>query len=83
MSSNPIQKRKRCAECNKHVGLYGIHCRCVNINNELNIFCSKCIHTKTNKEEGGHVCKFDYKEHQKNFLEIANQKILCMKISSI
>jgi hypothetical protein len=82
MNSNTI-KKKRCCECNKNVGLYGIHCRCVNTNNELNLFCSKCIHTKINNEKGGHVCKFNYKEHQKNFLEIANEKIQSIKVSSI
>lgn len=83
MSTNPIKKKNRCVECNKLVGLYGIYCRCVNTNNELNLFCNKCIHTKTNNEKDGHVCKFDYKEHQKNVLGIANQKIISMKISSI
>lgn len=66
-------KSKRCYFCNKKVGLIEYKCRC----SEEHLFCVK------HKLPNQHDCKFDFKEHYKNQIELRNPKIEFEKLNSI
>ena len=53
----PSKKKKRCANCNKKLGLIPFTCRCGND------YCAKCICTSI------HNCTFDFFYHNKKIIE--------------
>jgi recombinational DNA repair protein (RecF pathway) len=62
---------KRCAKCQKKVGLVGVDCACGNI------YCSNCRHAET------HQCTFDYAKKERARLIKENPKIIAQKIEVI
>jgi hypothetical protein len=70
--NNYIQNKKnRCYECNKKLGLLPIKCRC------NNIFCEK--HRYAEK----HMCSYNYQEQYKKELIKQNNLVISEKISKI
>eukprot|EP00918_Siedleckia_nematoides_P080009 GHVU01175370.1.p1 GENE.GHVU01175370.1~~GHVU01175370.1.p1 ORF type:complete len:200 (-),score=16.49 GHVU01175370.1:1360-1959(-) len=68
----PIKKQQdnksRCWKCTKKVGLLGFSCRCGYV------FCGDHRHGDQ------HDCDFDYKQHGRDILSKANQKVVADKI---
>ncbi len=67
MSKN---KKNRCSQCQKKVGLIGFTCKCEKL------FCSNCRHPKMNEsQQNGHICSFDYKKNAQETLKKNNPVI--------
>ena len=76
--------KKRCYSCNKKVGFIVFNCRCVNENNELNIFCASCRIPRTKPSDTyGHECNFDYIGAGRELLKKNNPQIQTIKLESI
>jgi len=81
--------KKRCSCCNKKIGVLGFACRCLNDNNEPNVFCASCRmpRTKSSKKsncvENGHDCDFDYKQLGRELLEKNNPNVQTVKVEII
>ena len=76
--------KKRCACCNKKVGVLGFACRCLNENNEPNIFCASCRMSRTKSSDTfGHDCNFDYKQMGRELLMKNNPQIQTVKVETI
>jgi len=75
--------KKRCACCNKKVGLIGFECSCLNENNDPNIFCISCRIPRTNPNDKGHDCNFDYKQLGREIIMKNNPVIKAVKLETI
>ena len=76
--------KKRCACCNKKIGILGFPCRCLNENNERNVFCASCRVPRTKPSDtSGHNCDFDYKQMGRELLMKNNPLIQTVKVESI
>ena len=74
---------KRCFCCNKKVGYLGFQCRCINMDNVPNTFCTSCRFPRTNCGDKGHDCNFDYKQLGRTLLEKNNPIIQTIKVERI
>jgi len=63
--------KQRCFNCNKKTGIMVFSCKCVEN------FCSKCRYPEE------HLCKFDYKNYEKNLLKKRLVKVVAKKIEII
>ncbi len=61
-------KKKRCAKCNKKLGIVPFSCKCDNF------FCAKC------RMPEDHQCTFDWKKSYRDKLEKENPKIEADKV---
>ena len=76
--------KKRCVCCNKKVGVLGFPCRCLNENNEPNIYCASCRVPRTKPSDtSGHICNFDYKQMGRELLMKNNPQIQTVKVETI
>ena len=79
------QRKTKCSECNKKIGLFGFACKCIDTDNKLRSFCSTCkIPKRTTLEfTGGHVCTFDYISYGRGLFEKNNPIIQVVKVEII
>ena len=63
--------KQRCYKCNKKIGLITFTCKCDNK------FCSNCRYPEE------HMCKFDFKNYEKNILKEQLVKVVAKKIEII
>ena len=79
------QRKAKCSECKKKIGLFGFACKCKDSDNKLRSFCSGCKFPKQTTLEftGGHVCTFDYRSYGRELFEKNNPKIQTAKIETI
>ena len=76
--------KKRCSCCNKKIGVLGFACRCLNDNNEPNVFCASCRMPRTKSSDKlGHDCNFDYKQMGRELLMKNNPQIQTVKVETI
>ena len=76
-------KKKRCFNCNKKIGLIEYTCRCSD-NDKNKIFCSNCRHPKINEnDDKGHLCTFDFKSYGRELLEKNNPQIIADKMTAL
>lgn len=72
-SPTPLQleKKNRCHQCSKKVGLLGFECSC------KKTFCKNCRHAEQ------HQCSFDYAKAGKALLEKNNPLVIGEKLEKI
>ena len=75
--------KKRCSCCNKKVGFLGFACRCLDDNDDPNVFCAGCRIPRMKPNDKGHDCNFDYRQLGRELLEKNNPIIQTVKVESI